>query len=168
MKKRVIDGVEVHRGSDNVFADLGLPDADKLKIKAGLVVEIRKVMRTLQEFERLAQRLTKSIAKTIRAIDRTIASCEASNERMARLETRMKKNETMAAHKELMASLPEKRRRAIYVRAAEILKERTRKPKGKITMENVVSALAKSPRHTKRRAVLDELVKEAQKLNMGY
>ena len=45
MKKRVIDGVEVQRGSGNVFADLGLPDADKLKIKSGLVVEIRKAMR---------------------------------------------------------------------------------------------------------------------------
>ena len=45
MKKRVIDGVEVHRGSGNVFADLDLPDADKLKIKSGLVIEIRKAMR---------------------------------------------------------------------------------------------------------------------------
>jgi predicted XRE-type DNA-binding protein len=45
MKKRVIDGVEVQRGSGNVFADLGLPDADKLKIKSGLVIEIRKAMR---------------------------------------------------------------------------------------------------------------------------
>jgi predicted XRE-type DNA-binding protein len=47
MKKRVIDGVEVQRGSGNVFADLGLPDADKLKIKSGLVIEIRKAMRRL-------------------------------------------------------------------------------------------------------------------------
>jgi predicted XRE-type DNA-binding protein len=45
MKKRVIDGVEVQRSSGNVFADLGLPDADKLKIKSGLVIEIRKGMR---------------------------------------------------------------------------------------------------------------------------
>ena len=45
MKKRVIDGVEVQRSSGNVFADLGLPDADKLKIKSGLVIEIRKAMR---------------------------------------------------------------------------------------------------------------------------
>jgi predicted XRE-type DNA-binding protein len=47
MKKRLIDGVEVQRGSGNVFADLGLPDADKLKIKSGLVIEIRKAMRRL-------------------------------------------------------------------------------------------------------------------------
>ena len=45
MKKRVIDGVEVQRSSGNVFADLGLPDADKLKIKTGLVIEIRKAIR---------------------------------------------------------------------------------------------------------------------------
>ena len=47
MKTRLIDGVEVHRGSGNVFADLGLPDAEKLKIKTGLVIEIRKAMGTL-------------------------------------------------------------------------------------------------------------------------
>ena len=47
MKTRLVDGIEVHRGSGNVFADLGLPDADKLKIKTGLVIEIRKAMRNL-------------------------------------------------------------------------------------------------------------------------
>jgi len=46
MKTRTIDGIEVQRGSDNVYADLGLPDADKLKIKTGLVIEIRKAMRS--------------------------------------------------------------------------------------------------------------------------
>ena len=45
MRKRVIDGIEVQRSSGNVFADLGLPDADKLQIKSGLVIEIRKAMR---------------------------------------------------------------------------------------------------------------------------
>ena len=47
MKKRVIDGIEVQRSSSNVYADLGLPDAEKLKIKTGLVIEIRKAMRRL-------------------------------------------------------------------------------------------------------------------------
>ena len=47
MQKRIIEGVEVQRSSGNVYADLGLPDADKLKIKTGLVIEIRKAMRTL-------------------------------------------------------------------------------------------------------------------------
>jgi predicted XRE-type DNA-binding protein len=47
MRKMTIEGVEVLHGSDNVFADLGLPDADKLKIKTGLVIEIRKAVRQL-------------------------------------------------------------------------------------------------------------------------
>lgn len=47
MEKRFIDGIEVQRGSGNVYADLGLPDAEKLKIKTGLVIEIRKAIRRL-------------------------------------------------------------------------------------------------------------------------
>ena len=47
MKKRVIDGVEVRRSSGNIYADLGVPDAEKLKIKTGLVIEIRKAMQRL-------------------------------------------------------------------------------------------------------------------------
>ena len=47
MEKRVIDGIEVEIGSGNVFADLGLRDADKLRIKSGLVIEITKAVRQL-------------------------------------------------------------------------------------------------------------------------
>jgi len=47
MKKRIVDGIKVEIGSGNVFADLGLPNADKLKIKSGLVIEITKAMRRL-------------------------------------------------------------------------------------------------------------------------
>jgi predicted XRE-type DNA-binding protein len=47
MAKRVIDGIEVETSSGNVFADLGLPDADKLKIKSGLVIEITRAVRKL-------------------------------------------------------------------------------------------------------------------------
>ena len=47
MKKRIIDGIEVEMSSGNVFADLELPNADKLKIKSGLVIEITKAMRRL-------------------------------------------------------------------------------------------------------------------------
>ena len=47
MERRIVDGVEVHRGSGNVYADLGLPDAERLEIKTGLVVEIRKAMHRL-------------------------------------------------------------------------------------------------------------------------
>jgi predicted XRE-type DNA-binding protein len=45
MEKRIVEGVEVHRSSDNLYADLGLPDAEALKIKTGLVLEIRRAMR---------------------------------------------------------------------------------------------------------------------------
>ncbi|MCL2296887.1 MAG: helix-turn-helix domain-containing protein [Proteobacteria bacterium] len=47
MQKRIINGIEVYTDSSsgNVFADLGLPNAEKLKIKSGLVIEIRKAMR---------------------------------------------------------------------------------------------------------------------------
>lgn len=45
MKTELVNDVEVHRGSGNVFADLGLADAEKLKIKTGLVIEIRKAMK---------------------------------------------------------------------------------------------------------------------------
>lgn len=45
MKRHVIDGVEVWEGSGNVFADLGLADAQELQIKSGLVGEIAKAMR---------------------------------------------------------------------------------------------------------------------------
>ena len=47
MEKRIINGAEVLRISGNVYADLGLADAEKLKIKTGLVIEIRKAMRRL-------------------------------------------------------------------------------------------------------------------------
>jgi predicted XRE-type DNA-binding protein len=48
MKTRRIDGIEVQQGSGNVYADLGLADADRLRIKTGLVIEIRKAMRSLE------------------------------------------------------------------------------------------------------------------------
>jgi predicted XRE-type DNA-binding protein len=47
MANRVIDGIEVEFGSDNVFADLGLPGAEKLKVKSGLAVEITRAVRLL-------------------------------------------------------------------------------------------------------------------------
>jgi predicted XRE-type DNA-binding protein len=47
MKKRVVDGVEFLESSGNVFADLGLPDAEQLKIKTGLVIEIMSAIERL-------------------------------------------------------------------------------------------------------------------------
>lgn len=37
MAKRVIEGIEVETSTGNVFADLGLRDAEKLKIESGRV-----------------------------------------------------------------------------------------------------------------------------------
>lgn len=45
MSKRIVEGIEVEASTGNVFADLGLPDADKLQIKSGLTVEIAKAIR---------------------------------------------------------------------------------------------------------------------------
>ncbi|XUY30617.1 helix-turn-helix domain-containing protein (plasmid) [Agrobacterium sp. rho-8.1] len=47
MQTRVVNGIEVMTSSGNVFADLGLPDADKLKVKSGLMIEITKAVRRL-------------------------------------------------------------------------------------------------------------------------
>jgi predicted XRE-type DNA-binding protein len=47
MANRVIDGIEIEPSSGNVFADLGLPDVDKLKIKSELVIEITRALRRL-------------------------------------------------------------------------------------------------------------------------
>ena len=47
MAKRMIEGIEIETGSGNVFADLDLADAEKLKIKSGLVIEITRAVRRL-------------------------------------------------------------------------------------------------------------------------
>jgi len=43
----MIEGIEIETSSGNVFADLGLPNAEKLKIKSGLVIEITRAVRRL-------------------------------------------------------------------------------------------------------------------------
>ncbi len=47
MVKRTIEDIEAETSAGNVFADLGLPDAQKLKIKSGLVIEITRAVRRL-------------------------------------------------------------------------------------------------------------------------
>lgn len=47
MRKRVVKNLEAEASSGNVFADLGLRDAEKLKIKSGLVIQIVKAVRRL-------------------------------------------------------------------------------------------------------------------------
>jgi predicted XRE-type DNA-binding protein len=46
MKTRLVNGIEVHQSSGNVFADLGLADAEKLQIKTGLVIQIKKAIQS--------------------------------------------------------------------------------------------------------------------------
>ena len=48
MTKPIVEDLEIVEGSGNVFADLGLPHADKLKIKSGLTIEINKAIQRLQ------------------------------------------------------------------------------------------------------------------------
>lgn len=47
MAKRTTDHHRIETSSGNVFADLGLADADKLKIKSGLAIEITRAVRRL-------------------------------------------------------------------------------------------------------------------------
>jgi len=47
MQTHVINGVEIHTSSDNVFADLGLPNAKELKAKSTLMIAIERTMRDL-------------------------------------------------------------------------------------------------------------------------
>ena len=47
MAKHIHDDIEVELSSGNVFEDLGLPDAEQLKIKSGLVIEITRAVRRL-------------------------------------------------------------------------------------------------------------------------
>lgn len=47
MAKRMIEDIEIERSSGNVFSDLGLAEAEKLKIKSGLVIEITRAVRRL-------------------------------------------------------------------------------------------------------------------------
>lgn len=48
MAKRVHEDIEIEFSSGNVFADLGLPEADQLKIKSGLAIEITRAVRRLE------------------------------------------------------------------------------------------------------------------------
>ena len=48
MAKRAARDIEIEMGSANVFRDLGLPDAEQLKIKSGLVIQIARAIRRLR------------------------------------------------------------------------------------------------------------------------
>jgi predicted XRE-type DNA-binding protein len=41
-----IDGIAIEEGSGNPYADLGLPNADEMLVKAGLAHEIAQIIKT--------------------------------------------------------------------------------------------------------------------------
>ncbi|MGN6827693.1 helix-turn-helix domain-containing protein [Paucibacter sp. M5-1] len=45
--KKADEAIAIEMGSGNVFADVELPDAEKLRTKSGLVIEITRAMRRL-------------------------------------------------------------------------------------------------------------------------
>ncbi len=47
MSKRAGNKIEFEASSGNVFADLGLTDAEELKIKSGLAIEITRAVRRM-------------------------------------------------------------------------------------------------------------------------
>ncbi|MDN5870711.1 MAG: helix-turn-helix domain-containing protein [Nitrococcus sp.] len=47
MAKRIVEGIKIESSSGNFFADLGVPDAENLRNKSGLVIEITRAVRRL-------------------------------------------------------------------------------------------------------------------------
>ena len=54
MSKQKQTQIHSELSSGNLFADLGLPEADKLQIKSGLVIEITKAIRRLELTQKAA------------------------------------------------------------------------------------------------------------------
>lgn len=48
MAKQKAESITIERSSGNVFADLGLPNAEELKIKSGLMIEIARAVRRFE------------------------------------------------------------------------------------------------------------------------
>jgi len=46
MKTRVIDGIEVEESSGNVYADLGMPDAEEMLVKCQLSMKIEEIIKS--------------------------------------------------------------------------------------------------------------------------
>ena len=67
MAKQKAEDITIERSSGNVFADLGLADAEELKIKSGLVVEITRAIHRQKLMECL-NRLGYDIEIKIRAV----------------------------------------------------------------------------------------------------
>ena len=70
MQKRKV--LQLEHSTGNVFADLGLPDADEHLIKAGLVVRIARIIRQLE--------LTQEAAAQLMGIDQPKVSAMLSGQ----------------------------------------------------------------------------------------
>lgn len=46
MKTRVIDGIEIEESSGNVYADLGMPDAEEMLVKCQLSMKIEEIIKS--------------------------------------------------------------------------------------------------------------------------
>lgn len=46
LKTRIVDGIEVHMGSGNIYEDLGFANADEMQVKARLVIKIADIVRS--------------------------------------------------------------------------------------------------------------------------
>lgn len=44
-KPRTVDGTEIHQSVENIYADLGYPDAEEMLVKAQLVTKIAEIVR---------------------------------------------------------------------------------------------------------------------------
>ncbi|MBI3899571.1 MAG: XRE family transcriptional regulator [Gammaproteobacteria bacterium] len=75
MRKRTVKGLEVEKSSGNIFADLGLPNAEKLKTKSGLVIQIIKAARRLGlSQEKAGQRMGLPLPKVLGLFRRDFAN----------------------------------------------------------------------------------------------
>lgn len=46
MKTRVIDGIEIEESSGNVYADLGMADAEEMQVKCQLSMKIEEIIKS--------------------------------------------------------------------------------------------------------------------------
>lgn len=46
MKTRVIDGIEIEESSGNVYADLGMADAEEMQVKCRLSMKIEEIIKS--------------------------------------------------------------------------------------------------------------------------
>ena len=93
MKKRIINGIEFSQGSKNIFADLGLPDADKLKIKTDLVIQIIKALERLHLTQaEAAKRMGISQPKVSAMINGNFSNLTLRTGGLPKLNTKLKTN----------------------------------------------------------------------------